>query len=156
MFIIITIINIIIIIIIIIFITIYHQLKYCYLIYNLGYDSENKFVSTLTFRKLFTNLTQKVISTSKTEMKSKYETKSSCTPVNNTGIRIIFCGYPRYTTICILNQQNHIKKLNNPQKQEKYMIEISECAWIHNLLLLWMFNWIPQNKIISLLCFLFL
>ena len=36
-------------------------------------------IITLTFKKLFTNLTQKVVSTSKTEMKSKYETELKIT-----------------------------------------------------------------------------
>ena len=63
------------------------------------------------------------------------------------GIRIVFCDYLRYTTICYLNQQNYRKNLNNLQKQEIYKIEIFECALTHNLLLLWMFIWIPQNKI---------
>ena len=52
----------------------YHHLMYCYIMYHLEYDSENKLVSTLTFRELFTNLTQKVMPTSKTEMKSKNKT----------------------------------------------------------------------------------
>ena len=64
----------------------------------------------LLFGKLFVNLTQKVISTSKTEMKSKYETEFSCAPVNKTGTKNAFCGYSRYTTICYLNQQNHRDK----------------------------------------------
>ena len=64
-------------------------------------------VSILTFRKLFTNLTQKVMSSPKAEMKSKYETGSSCTPVDKTGIKNVLCGYSRYATICYLNQQSH-------------------------------------------------
>ena len=75
--------------------------------YYLEYNCGNKIVSILNFRKLFTNLTQKVMSTPKTEMKSKYETRSSCTPVNKTGIKNVFCGYSGYTTICYLNQQSH-------------------------------------------------
>ena len=39
------------------------------------------------FTKLFVNLTQKVRSTSETEMRSKYETKFSCVPVNKAGIK---------------------------------------------------------------------
>ena len=56
-------------------------------------------IFTLTFKKFCTNLTQKVMSTSKTEMKNKYETKSSCAPFNNPGIKNVFYGYSRYTTI---------------------------------------------------------
>ena len=62
------------------------------------------------FRKLFVNQTEKVRSTSKAEMKSKYETKFSCAPVNKTGIKNVFYGYARYTTISYLNQQNHREK----------------------------------------------
>ena len=90
---------------------------------------------------------QSDMSALKTEMKSKYETESKCTPVNKMGITIVFCGYSRYTTICYLNQQRHRKNFNNLQKQETYKTEISECPWTHSLLLLWMFIWIPQNKV---------
>ena len=43
----------------------YPHLKYRYLKYYLEYNSGNKLVSIRTSRKLFTNLTQKVMSTSK-------------------------------------------------------------------------------------------
>ena len=83
----------------------------------------------------------------KLRWKKKYEVESSCSPINKTGIRTVFCGYSRYTTICYLNKQSHRKKLNKLQKQEIYKIEISECAWTRSLLLLWMFIWTPQNKV---------
>ena len=51
-------------------------------------NSGNKLIFILTFRKLFTNLTQKVMSTLKTEMKSKY----GGTPVSKTRIKNVFCG----------------------------------------------------------------
>ena len=43
----------------------YLHLEYCYLKYYLEYDSGNKLVFIRTLRRLFTNLTQKVMSTPK-------------------------------------------------------------------------------------------
>ena len=56
-------------------------------------------------------MTQKVMLTSKTEMANRYEIESSYTPVDKTGIRKVFCGYPRYTTTCYLNQQSHREQI---------------------------------------------
>ena len=46
----------------------------------------------------------------KTEIRSKYETGSSCTLVKKTRIKSVSCGYSRYTTLWYLNQQSHRKK----------------------------------------------
>ena len=54
----------------------------------------------------------------KPEIKSNYETRPSCTPVDKTEIKKIFCDYCRYITICYLNQQNHRQKFKNLQKQD--------------------------------------
>ena len=64
-------------------------------------------------------------STSKTEMKSKYEAKLSRAPVNKTDINNVFCGYFRNAAICYLNQRNHRENLNNVQKQKMYNTENS-------------------------------
>ena len=56
---------IIIIIIIVIVKNRYPHLEYCYVKYYLQYNSGNKLVPILTFRKLFTNLTHKEMSTPK-------------------------------------------------------------------------------------------
>ena len=71
----------------------YHQNRYPhpeyrYLKYYLEYNSGNKLVFIRTFRNLFTNLTQKVILPQKTEIKNKYETGPSCTPVDKTDIYV--------------------------------------------------------------------
>ena len=108
----------------------------------------------LFFRKLFVNLTQKVMSTSKTEMKSKYETKFIYAPVNKTGIKNVFCGYSRYTTVYYLNQQNQrkvyiiFKKTKKLQHWELWVC-LNALYWKDyiDLLLLWMFIWIPRNKV---------
>ena len=88
----------------------YPHLEYHYLKYYLEYNSGNKLVFIRTFRKLFTNLTQKVMSTPKKQIKSNYETGTSCTPVDKTEIKKIFCGYSRYITIYYVNQQSHRQK----------------------------------------------
>ena len=56
------------------------------------------------------------MSTSKNKMKNEYKMESSCTPVNKTGIRNAFCGYPRCTTICYLNQKIHREQIKQPFK----------------------------------------
>ena len=98
-----------------------------YLKYYLEYNCGNKIISILTFRKLFTNLTQKVMSTPKIEMKSKYETGSSCTPVNKTGIKNVSVATLDTQLFAISTSKATEKILNKLQKQI-YKIEISECA----------------------------
>ena len=88
----------------------YPHLEDHYLKYYLEHNSGNKLVSILTFRQFFTNLTHKKMSTPKTEMKSKYETGSSCTPVNKTRIKNVSCGYSRYTTLSLVSQPAKLQK----------------------------------------------
>ena len=58
-------------------------------------------------------------------MKSKYETKFSCAPVNKPGIKNVFCGCSRYTTIS--TSKTIEKNLNNLQKQKMYNTDNRVC-----------------------------
>ena len=53
----------------------------------------------------------------KTEMKSKCETGSSCTPVNKKRIKNVSCGYSRYTTLSLASQPA------KPQKKTEITFE---------------------------------
>ena len=77
------------------------------------------------------------MSTSKTEMKSKYETKFICAPVSKTEIKNAFSGYSRYTTVCYLNQQKQRESLYNLQKNKKIttlrILSVPKCTLLKRL-----------------------
>ena len=87
----------------------YPHLEDHYLKYYLERYSGNKLVSILTFSFLPISPTKRC-QPPKTEMKSKYETGSSCTPVNKTRIKNVSCGYSRYTTLSLVSQPAKLQK----------------------------------------------
>ena len=103
--------------------------------YHLEFNSGNKLVFTFIFRKLFSILTQTVMSTSKLRWKvyMRRNQQLGCTPIGKKEIKIFFYGYSRYTAIFYLNQQSQIENLNNLQKQEIFKTENSKCGWTHSI-----------------------
>ena len=68
------------------------------------------------------------MSTSKTEMKSKYEMKFSCALVNKTGIKMCSAATPDTQLFGISTSKTTEKSLNNLQKPKHYNTENSACA----------------------------
>ena len=96
-------------------------LEHRYLKYYLEYNSGNKLVSILTFRKFLPISPTKRCQPRKTEMKSKYQTGSSCTPVNKTRIKNFSCGYSRYTNLSLVSQlAKSQKKIQITFKNNKF------------------------------------
>ena len=82
-------------------------------------------------QKAITNLAQKMMSASKTELKNKYEIESSSTPVNKRGKSSFSASTSNTHLFATSTRQATQKKLSNLQKQKIYKIENCECPSAH-------------------------